>query len=63
MTAEQHLRDHPAQPLDADLVLANRDRIDRVEQQDLRQVWWHLRRQGVRLPGERNIIAIPGGRP
>ena len=46
-----------------DLDLQRRDQLDDVEHQDLRQIWWGLRRQGVQLPAERNIIAIPGGRP
>ena len=49
--------------VDADLDPPRRDQLDDVEPQDLRQLWWRLRRLGVQLPAERNIIAIPGGRP
>ena len=33
------------------------------EMPHVRQVWWSQVRSGHRLPAERGIILIPGGRP
>ena len=29
----------------------------------VRRLYWHLNQQGLRLPAERNVIVIEGGRP
>ena len=36
--------------------------LDNQTQTDLRHMWWRLRRRGVRLPAERGVIVIDGGR-
>ena len=61
MTAEQHLRHHPDRHVDADLDLANHGQLDRVEQQDLRRIWWRFHRLGIQLPAERGLIVLDGG--
>ena len=32
------------------------------DNRELRRMWWRLRRDGHRLPAERNVIVIPGVR-
>ena len=33
------------------------------DNRELRAMWWRLRRDGYRLPAERNVIVIQGIRP
>ena len=45
--------------VDADLDPQRRDQLDDVEHQDLRQLWWRLRRrEGIKLPVEPGVILI-----
>ena len=36
--------------------------LDDETRSDLCRLWWHLHRHGVRLPPERGVILIRGGR-
>ena len=52
----------PLQALDPDLTFWTP--LDEATLAVLRRTWWRLRRHyGVRLPAERGVIVINGGRP
>ena len=53
----------PDRLADTDLELSPKPRIDEVVRAQLRQIWWRLRRQGVRLPAEPGVIVVDKRRP
>ena len=60
MTIERHLRHGPDRRGDADLDPADRKRINAAALIEVRKLWWQMRRQGVRLPAQHDIIVIRG---
>ena len=60
MTVEQRTHHHPDRRDGADLDPADRKRINAAALIEVRKLWWQMRRQGVRLPAQRNIIVIDG---